>query len=155
MSAGESLRAAPGERYVASERRVVHETLDGETVLVQLATGAYYSLRGSGAAAWERLAAGAAPAQVAADLAVLHGADEAQVLDDVLALVDRLLEEGLLEAASGAEPAGNGGPPPVSIAAGDWTAPTLEVFTDMKDFLLLDPLHDVGDPDWPRPQPGA
>jgi hypothetical protein len=28
----------------------------------------------------------------------------------------------------------------------------LEVFTDMEDLLLLDPIHDVGDAGWPMPQ---
>jgi hypothetical protein len=34
-------------------------------------------------------------------------------------------------------------------AAATWSAPTLEVFTDMQDLLLFDPIHEVGPEGWP------
>ena len=37
----------------------MHETMDGETILIHLETGAYYSLDGAGADTWELLAASA------------------------------------------------------------------------------------------------
>ena len=38
--------------------QIVHETIDGETVVINLDSGSYYSLEGSGADLWSRLLAG-------------------------------------------------------------------------------------------------
>ena len=44
--------------YVTNPQ-AMHETIDGETIVIDLATGTYYSLRGSGPTIWNAVAAGA------------------------------------------------------------------------------------------------
>src|SRR5680860_793773 len=43
---------SPVMRFEVCEPGVVHETIDGEVVAINLETGAYYSLRDSAAAIW-------------------------------------------------------------------------------------------------------
>jgi hypothetical protein len=44
--------------FAVDPRRVVHETIDGETILIALETGVYYSLSGSGPEVWDLVLAG-------------------------------------------------------------------------------------------------
>lgn len=43
---------------IVNAPHVVHETIDGEAILIHLVTGTYYSLDGVGAELWGALAAG-------------------------------------------------------------------------------------------------
>ena len=52
--------------------QVVHETIDGETVVINLATGNYYSIEGSGADLWSRLLAGETADESGSHLASEH-----------------------------------------------------------------------------------
>ncbi len=47
---------------------IVHETVDGEVIAIDLANGSYYSLAGSGPVIWAVLGAGAGEAEIAAAL---------------------------------------------------------------------------------------
>lgn len=135
--------------------QVVHETIDGETILIHLGTGTYYSLSGVGAEVWELLLTGVSGAEVAARMKARYNADPALVEETIGSLVHELLEEGLLtlgqaksasvsqpdEAALGAE----------SLAAAPFVAPVLHKYTDMQEFMLVDPLHDVEEEaGWPH-----
>jgi len=136
---------------------VIHETVDGEVILIGLQTGCYYSLEGSGAEIWEALAAGRRSADVIAELERRYSAGPDEIRQAADELVERLLDERLVH------PAGtNGGAPPPPVreieAAGDpppFDPPVLHKFTDMQDLLLVDPVHDVGDAGWPHPPPAG
>ena len=64
-------------RFAAAGSPIVHETLDGEVVIINLKTGTYYSLQGPGAAVWEALVAGATPPALASRLAEAASIDAA------------------------------------------------------------------------------
>jgi len=70
------------------------------------------------------------------------------VVDDAVRdFTARLLEEGLIVPA----PADNPGSPlpvPERSSVG-FSTPTMSVYTDMEDLLLLDPIHDVDETGWP------
>jgi Coenzyme PQQ synthesis protein D (PqqD) len=146
------------ERY-ASSGRVVHETIDGETILIHLDTGAYYSLDGSGAAAWELLASGSSQPAVAESLARAYDADadaDTDAIADALrSLVADLAAEGLLEPAP--EPTVNGHVPVAAVVSDQpraaFVMPILRKYTDMQEFLLVDPIHETDDTGWPNAAP--
>jgi Coenzyme PQQ synthesis protein D (PqqD) len=128
---------------------IVHETVDGEVIAIDLASGSYYSLAGSGAAAWEVLGSGASEVEIVAALASRFDADEETIAGAVSALLGELRESGLIvgdESAGEAAPAlaGSGEKSP-------FEAPRVERYTDMKDYFLLDPIHEVDTAGWPRP----
>ena len=139
-------------RYFADPRKVVHETIDGEVILIQLDTGCYYSLGGSGAEIWGLLAGGQTPDEAAAALRVRFDAPPGVVEASVAQLAEQLRAEDLLQ------PDGDG-PPPQAAAAepgerGPFVEPVLEKYTDMQDFLLVDPIHDVAEAGWPHTRDG-
>ncbi len=138
-------------RFQVDPRRVVHETVDGETILIQLETGTYYSLGGCGAEVWELLLAGWSDDEVADEMQRRHPASGEAVAEDTKALVRQLAQEELLDDREPDDgelaPVARGG------AAADgqpYRPPSLQKYTDMQYFLLLDPIHEVEAAGWPH-----
>jgi hypothetical protein len=128
---------------------IVHETVDGEVIAIDLASGSYYSLAGSGPAVWEVLAGGAGEAEIVAALAHRFEADGETIAAAVSALLAELRERNLI--VSDDRPPEN---TPIAAGSGEkasFEAPRLERYTDMKDYFLLDPIHEVDTAGWPRP----
>lgn len=143
------------ERFLINADRVVHETIDGETIIIQLETGTYYSLAGPGAETWAMLAAGRSTDEVVEELGRRYEASTDELTRAVADLVGRLRGEELLEVDRDAD--SNGSPPAGAVANGAGGArapfdpPELKSYTDMQYFLLLDPIHEVDGVGWPTP----
>jgi hypothetical protein len=119
--------------------QVVHESVDGEVVAIDFATGSYFSLRGPAEAAWSALRGDEARDVTTVAAAVAERfADEADT-GPVGAFLDQLVDEGLLERTGEASTDGNG-----------TGGLTFEKFTDMEELILLDPVHDVSEAGWPN-----
>jgi coenzyme PQQ synthesis protein D (PqqD) len=135
---------------------VIHETLDGEVVIINLDSGTYYSLDATAAAIWERIGPQANIERIAAELAAQSDAPPAEATATVLAFCEELAREGLVVEAAAEDAAELDAP---VAAGGERTAvfpvPTLQKFTDMQDLLLLDPVHEVAEAGWPHRKPGA
>jgi hypothetical protein len=138
--------------FAINPGKVVHETVDGETILIHLETGNYYSLSGAGAEIWGLVGTARSPGEIARELAERHGRTESEVSPAVTTLLTQLMEEGLLE------PNGSGPTSPdASLTvwrAASWVPPKLERYDDMQDFLLVDPIHEVDDAGWPSRKTG-
>jgi hypothetical protein len=128
---------------------IVHETVDGEVIAIDLADGSYYSLAGSGPAIWELLGQGVSEAEIGAALLTRFEAEEAEISAAVSALLSQLRENGLIVSEEGTATE-----PPAANGSGEKTPfepPRLERYNDMKDYFLLDPIHEVDTAGWPRP----
>ena len=141
-------------RFRVNSPNVIHETIEGEVVLIDLKTGTYYSLRDSGAAIWQSIEQGAGEDDIEAALRSRYDASGDDIRDGLRRLLGELEREGLIraedgEAAEAASPSfsDNG------AARLPFAAPVLEKHTDMQDLILLDPVHEVGAEGWPHPAP--
>jgi hypothetical protein len=138
-----------GARLRTNSPPVVYETVEGETIVVNLETGSYYDLDAVGGYIFGSFEHGATVTEVAERLAVACavGLDAARAIVDDFAA--RLAHEQLLvTATTGAN--GNGAAPPAEIAAPTQLAePVLNKYTDMQELLLLDPVHEVTEAGWP------
>ena len=139
-----------------NEPHVVHETIDGETVLLNLRKGLYYSLNDSGSALWDYLQLTGDPG-TAIDLLTSEGqAGHDNIMSSVKQFLNELIEEELLVHGKGTEPVSE--TEVVSMAerlksfAADFFPPAMSKYTDMQDLLLLDPIHDVEEEGWPEPR---
>ena len=124
-------------RYRVRSEDIAAKVLDGEAVIINLSSGIYYSLDGTGALAWALLERGHTVAEASARLADRHGVDLGRATSDVAALVDRLIAEGLLAPdgdATAAAPLAEEPPAPTEYAP-----PAIERYADMGDLLALDP----------------
>ena len=133
--------------FVVDERDVVLEAFADETIAVHLGTGRYFSIDLIGAETLDLLAAGYEFGAVVAYLVTRFDADPAVVAEPVTEFVSRLLDEHLIQRALGRGPSGTVRPP--TRASVPFSAPTLSVYSDMEDLLLLDPVHDVDETGWP------
>jgi Coenzyme PQQ synthesis protein D (PqqD) len=136
----------PGGTLIhASE--IVHETLDGETIAIHLVTGNYYSLTGSGAEIWDLLALGGSIPEICSELARRHECGVGELRDTVESFIADLEREGLVQdgdASLNADPRSEATGP-----VGPWEPPKLDRYDDMRDFLLVDPIHEVDRTGWP------
>ncbi len=136
---------------------IVHETLEGETIVIHLETGSYYSLTGSGAEIWELLSTGPSVAEICTALGRRYGQHETEIRAQIESFIADLEGEGLIEAGTastnGAPTSTNGVPAPAAEPGQPWEPPKLERYDDMRDFLLVDPIHEVDQTGWPHPKP--
>lgn len=124
---------------------IVYDVIDGQVLIIRSDTGAYYSLDGTAAEIWAALLATGDEAAMVAQLAARYPDAADAVPGDVSAFVDRLIEERLVESGS------LGAAESVEVPTGTaWVTPVLEAFSDMKDLLLFDPIHEVGPEGWPQ-----
>lgn len=116
--------------------QLVHETLDGETIVIDLAAGSYYSMERSAADLWARLITGESIADSAAALAAQHGADVMALTAQVADFHRQLFAHGLITEHPSVESAVGG-------ELGTFEVPEIRVYDDLREHLLLDPIHDV------------
>ena len=116
--------------------RCTHETVDGETLILDTLTGRLLILVGSGALVWDRLLTGADYEQLLAQIADTYDAEAAQKTGEFL---DELVNEGLLVEVGEA--------PSPDATANQWPAeyvsPQIERYDEIAAIMTMDPIHDI------------
>ena len=141
------------KRFRVSSPRVMHETIEGEVILIALDTGTYYSLRESGADVWEGIGRGASQGEIVAALSRRYDGSPDEMGSAVAALLGQLEEERLIEAADDGDAGGWAEADSAAATKPPFVAPVFEKHTDMQDLILLDPVHEVDPRGWPPPAP--
>lgn len=72
-------------------------TMDGETVLLDLSSGRYYTLNRPGSVIWEQCMGRQTISAIHALLCERFDVDPEQALDDLVALANELIQEGLFQ----------------------------------------------------------
>lgn len=75
---------------------IVHRTLDGETTILSLATGACYGLEGPGARIWDLISKSTSPRAIAARIAREYRVTPEEARGDVTAILASLAAAGLV-----------------------------------------------------------
>ena len=135
--------------------RVVHETIDGETIIMDMKTGHYYSLEWPGTFIWEYLAEGAQPLSLFEKF-LEKGLSKKEKFSEVESFIKHLMDENLLSEIQENEVEINevSGTLNNNIEklVQNFKAPVVNKYTDMQEMLLLDPIHDVDEKGWPEPK---
>jgi hypothetical protein len=137
-----------GKTYQVFNSSVIHELLDSEVIIADLDSGAYYSLRGSAAPVWQLLAGGQSLDGVCAEAAKRYPAAPPDLRAKVERFAQSLCELKLLR-DDAAAPRGPLRPAEASWPS-SWAAPEFEKYDEMKDLLMLDPIHEVDEQGWPH-----
>ncbi|MBV2235045.1 MAG: PqqD family protein [Sterolibacterium sp.] len=134
--------------YQANSPRIAHETLDGETIIIDTQTGFYYTLDDHAVVVWQALVDGIAPERIA-DAYVQAGLFQP---DAVRSFIDQLLKaELLVEAGNGSAASSGGGTFSLPALSGNGAGTlVLKTHSDLQELIELDPIHEV-DPTqgWP------
>jgi len=114
--------------------KVVSEQFDDEAIIVDLEKGSYYSFRGSAFGIWKMVEGGFNQDQI-----VLHSDNQ----QETKILLQYLITEELVDTD-------NAIPSSMPMAARISGIPEYSKYDDMKDLLLLDPIHEVDKKGWPN-----
>jgi hypothetical protein len=137
---------------------IISETFDdGETIVVNLDNGSYFSLNPVGGLVFDLLGSGQSLAATEAAIAARYEAEPSTIRAAIAEFATRLIEEGLLaegqpperEPADGFSAAGGAAGPDGAVARAPFDGPVLTAYTDMQDLLLADPIHDYDETGWP------
>lgn len=144
------------EKFKMNAPKVVHETIDGEVVIVNLDKGDYYSLVKVGADIWEEIIKGASKNDIIQKIIQCYDGDRQNIENSVNDFIARLQQEELI-ALDGTEESNNSNIASVPSATNgnsgklSFSPPTLEKYTDMEELLALDPIHEVNEvAGWPN-----
>lgn len=128
----------PVDRLRPNEGEVAAKVFDGEAILINLSTGAYYSMAGVGGLVWELIEQGHGLDEIAAAVTARYEVPTDVVRADVERLAGELVREKLVILAPTAAPgvAVTGAPGGPRLP---YVAPVLNIYRDMGDLLALDP----------------
>jgi hypothetical protein len=126
----------PNERLVPNTNEVADEVIDGEAILINLASGIYYSMAGVGGVVWSLIAAGHRLEDVATTIAARYDVAPEQAQADVQRVAMELVEHRLVVRCDGDAPGRPKAPPAPKLP---YEEPRLTVYRDMGDLLALDP----------------
>jgi len=144
------------QRFRVNTPTVTHETIDGEAVIINLDSGNYYSLVEVGSFIWGLIEKGASASDVRNVILQTYQGNAGDIDRGVQELLAQLQQENLIVPVDGtaeafdlaqAAPSNNGHEKP------SFNPPLLHKYSDMQELLLLDPIHDVDDAGWPKPNP--
>jgi hypothetical protein len=142
----------PEARFRINQPAVIGQVIEGEAIVVNLDSGAYYSLDRAGADVWNLIEQGATVQDIISGITARYAGEAPTIRAAVLQLVEGLQQENLIVSDTV-----SAGPMPAEILSdGDkplFQVPVLHKYTDMAELLLLDPIHDVGEMGWPQTDP--
>jgi Coenzyme PQQ synthesis protein D (PqqD) len=139
-------------RFAVRDRQVIHRIIDDEVVMIDLATGNYFTFRGSATRMWACIEARMSSRETIGHLQESFEGDPSVMEQGLRWLLDQLLEENLIVPTD--EPPRRS----VSIASEgnrqDYSDPAFERYDDMADLILLDPVHEIDQEEgWPKRAP--
>ena len=141
-------------QYVINRKALIYDLLDGDIVIIHLESGNYYNLSGSGALTWQFLTKTVSFDGLVKLLAYAYDQKNSDIEKDLQVFLDHLEKENLVVQSAEHDPAAPDGN--LKTEAGKKEAylpPVLDVFTDMQDFLLVDPIHEVDENGLPKYTP--
>ena len=135
-----------------SEPAVIHDSLGDEVVAIHYETGKYYCITGSGARTWGLLSQGARSREALVERAAgVFPEDGTRARQEIDAFIGDLIREGLVVVRPGGERDGAWPPAEVAEPTTAYVPPRLQLFDDMRQFLLQDPVHNIERAQWPPP----
>jgi hypothetical protein len=138
--------------YKLDRARIVFEQFEDETVLVNTETGYYYSLSPSGSEILRLLEEGC-PAESLVHALFGNSYSISHPTGLIESFVKRLKSEGILVDRASDHPFDTNGErrAPLYADGADFPPPALDRFDDVRDLLLIDPIHQVdAEYGWPK-----
>lgn len=128
----------------------IADDFDGEVVVLNIASGVYFSLRDLAGAVWRDLASGHPPADLIAEI----GAVDAELGNQAREFIAQIEQHGLMRPRADGGPHRTAAAASVALARDGNRRLLLETYEDMKDLILADPIHDADEQvGWPVMQP--
>lgn len=139
------------ERFRINSPKVVHETIDGEVVIVHLEKGDYYSLIKEGADIWSLIANSFSRGEILEEIIQRYDGDREKIEKGINNFIAELQGEEVIVLNQTGEPENASlKNQPTATEKPIFQAPSLQKYTDMEELLALDPIHEVDEEiGWP------
>ena len=140
--------------YRIETAEVVSDIIDGEAIILNRNYGDYFSTDGVGGLIWQWIGEGQSRSQILNMLNARFSASRAEVATAVDSFLADLVAHKLVrEVVEGEESATETFMEPQTNPEAEFVRPTLHVYSDIRNMVLLDPIHD-GDENigWPAPR---
>ncbi|HAZ44537.1 MAG TPA: pyrroloquinoline quinone biosynthesis protein PqqD [Cyanobacteria bacterium UBA11369] len=136
------------EKFSVNAPKVVHETIEGEVVIVNLDKGDYYSLVQAGADIWNGIISGISRDEIIQEMNQRYAGDRATIEKSVNDFIAQLQREELIKIDQTDESINSNGktapiPAEINGEKPNFEPPSLNKYTDMEELLALDPIHEV------------
>jgi hypothetical protein len=128
------MMSMPG-RIGIDANRFIHDTIDGETVIIDTIAGQLTLLVGFGPTVWTQALAGVDVDAFVNEVAARYGGPAA---DEVRQFVDGLIEAELFTLQDQHD-----GPDTTTTWPDTYEPPRLEQYDDIADIMTMDPIHEV------------
>lgn len=138
------------ERLQVNSPSVVWEDFNDEVVIVNLESGQYFSARDAGAAIWRRAANGYSTAELLQEVLNIYDVEQSIAAAAIDTLITEARNQNLITVNPTLQMAVSINE--VVMEKRKFINSSLEVFSDMQDILLLDPIHEVDASGWPAQQ---
>ncbi len=121
-----------------NKNEITSKVMDGEAIMINLATGIYYSMDKVGGTIWEGVEREQRLDQILQSVVTAYEVSEEQARKDLESLVMQLLEENLIVLQEHGEsfPLNDEGQAATPVP---YESPVLNSYRDMGDLLALDP----------------
>jgi hypothetical protein len=128
--------------YIVASRDIVSEDFDGEFVVLDLGSGKYYSMDSAASALWRAIAAGVSMRALADVVSGTIPADTGVTARAIHDYAEQLVVYGCLARSDvpGSAPLDASIVEALRASAGP---PKVEMFSDLADLIMADPIHDV------------
>lgn len=146
------------QRFRVNSPSVINDTIEGESVIINLHNGFYYSLDNIGSDIWKGLINQYSVEDIVNTFFAHFNADKEEIINGVNELTTELINENLIVELTEEEKKNIGQTKvfdmeKTAVSDFNFTKPVLNKFGDMQDLLLLDPIHEVDEAGWPYSKP--
>ncbi len=124
-------------RLRPNHEEVIGKVLDGEAIVINLATGSYYAMPDVGAVIWEAIEEQCSLHEIADRVSARYDVSAERAAADMLEFAERLLQEGVVALTS--DTAGHRDAPARAAIRAPYATPQLTAYSDMRNLLALDP----------------
>ena len=140
--------------YCIEKAEVVSDIIDGEAIMLHRTYGDYFSTDGVGGLIWQWIGEGQSRSQILNMLNARFSASLAEIATAVDSFLADLVAHKLVrEVVEGDESAAETLIEPQTNPEAEFLRPTLHVYSDIRNMVLLDPIHDVDENiGWPMPR---
>ena len=138
------------ERFTVNSQEIVHETIEGEVVIVNLENGFYYSSDKFGSVVWKLLDGGYSCGEILEALVDRYPQSKAEIEESVAAMIGELRDENLIVSLQNDTSVSRPAADLLDVVEPEFLPPSLQKHKDMQDLLLVDPIHEVEASGWPN-----
>jgi len=137
------------QQFSIRSQQVINETLDNETIIINLETGVYYSLNPLGTLVWKAINSKLSFELICKQLKEKYP-EEVNFEGVVEKYITFLELEQLIEKTDSSEPNLQEYELILKSELSPYAPPAIEKYEDMQEMLLADPIHEVEEDGWPK-----